>query len=266
MKFKSSELSNRCTFLTVLLFVLLSTTGHARTDDNVPNEGQDFSRPLRRLDLSWNYNDEFEGALSHVFTLRGEHPLQLSETWQQNFRFDMPVVLNRLSGKSSGEWGAGDLDVQTNWIHTFNSRYAAGGGIRMVFPTASEERFGSERYQMLVGSAFRIFIPEISSGSFFAPQLQYNFDVGGDSSSPSISILRIVPTFNISLPDDQFLTFLDSADIRYDFNTNKWFVPIDATYGKRWGNFLTTIQVSYPIVDDMRLYEVSTTVRFGYFF
>ncbi len=262
----SSIFVNRYIPWTIILFVLPGVMGISEADDKVPNEGQDFTRPLRRLDLRWNYSDEFDGALSHFFTLRGDHPVQLSKTWQQNFRFDMPVVFNRLPGESSGKWGSGDLDVQTNWIHTFNSRYAAGGGIRMVFPTASEERFGSERYQMLVGSAFRIFIPEISSGSFFAPQLQYNFDVGGDSSSPSISILRIVPTFNISLPDDQFLTFLDSADIRYDFNTKKWFVPIDATYGKRWGNLLTTIQVSYPIVDDMRLYEVSTTMRIGYFF
>ena len=158
------------------------------------------------------------------------------------------------------------MDIQAALIHTFNSRFAAGGGIRAVFPTASEERFGSERYQLLVGSGFRVLIPEISSGSFFAPQLHYNFDVGGDNSSPSIRILRIIPTFNISLPHDQFLTFLDSSDIRYNFNTKKWFVPIDATYGKRWGNVLTSIQVSYPIIDDMRLYELSTTVRIGYFF
>ena len=191
MNFKTSKLTNRCTPCTLLLFVLLATIGITGADDKVPNEGQDFSRPLRRLDLNWNYNDEFDGAVTQTLTLRGDHPIQLSKAWQQNFRFDLPAVYNRLSGEGNGQWGLGDLDVQTNLIHTFNSRYAVGGGIRMVFPTASEERFGTERYQLLLGSAFRIFIPEISSGSFFAPQLQYNFDVGGDDSSPSISILRM---------------------------------------------------------------------------
>ena len=151
-------------------------------------------------------------------------------------------------------------------MRKLNDRYAVGGGVRVYFPTASEDRFGTGKYRLLVGGGLRTMLPEISVGSFLAPQLQYDFDVAGDASRPGISVLRILPTFQVGLPQEQFLSFLSSGDIRYNFNSKKWFVPIDVTYGKRWGNVITSVQASYPIVDDLKMYEVKTELRVGYFF
>lgn len=242
-------------------------TSIAGSEDNAVNVGQDFTRPLGRVDLRWTYRDLSEDKESHIITLRAEQPWKLSDRWKLNTRLDIPAVYNTSSSDNQGKWGLGDMDVQAALIRTLDSRFAAGGGIRAVFPSASEDRFGSGKYQLLVGGGVRAMIPEISPGSFFAPQLQYNFDVGGDHSNPAISQLRIQPTFHVALTNEQFITFLDSADIRYSFRKKKWFVPFDATYGKKWGRrFVTSIQVSYPIITDLNIYEVKTLLRFGYFF
>lgn len=237
----------------------------AGAGEKAPNVGQDFTRPLSRLDLRWTFADQPDGAESNDITLRLEHPFQLSSNWKLSTRFDLPVINNTLSSTEEGKWGLGNMDVQAGLIHTFNPRFAAGSGIRAVFPSATENRFGSEQYQLLVGSGVRVSLPEISPGSFFSPQLQYNFDAESHSPHP-ISQLRIQPSFHVALPDQQFVTFLDTGDIRYNLESKKWFVPVDATYGKRWGNFISTVQVSYPIVDDMDLYDIKTVLRLGYFF
>jgi len=249
-----------------LLYAFLSVSPMVRAEEKVPNQGQDFTRPLHRVDVHWTYANESGGAESQTITLRGDYPFQLSENWKLNTRIDLPTVYNTLSGGSDGAWGFGDMDIQAALIHTMNTRFAMGGGLRAIFPTATEDRFGSESYRLIVGGGIRFMLPEITTGSFFAPQLQYDFNVGSADSNSPTSILRIVPTFNISLSYDQYLTFLDSADIRYDFNTSKWFVPIDVTYGIRWGNILTSIMASYPIVDDQNLYDFKTELRIGYFF
>jgi len=190
----------------------------------------------------------------------------LSEQWTINTRFDLPGIYKNLPSPGQETWGLGDVDFQTALIRKLNDRYALGGGVRAFFPTATEDRFGTGKYRLLVGGGVCAFLPEISAGSFIAPQLQYDFDVAGDASRPGISVLRILPTFKVGLPQDQFLSFLSSGDIRYNFNSKKWFVPIDVTYGKRWKNVITSLQVSYPIVDNLKMYEVKTELRVGYFF
>jgi len=234
--------------------------------EKVPNVGEDFTRPLGRVDLRWTYENEVDNQQYDEVALRIEQPFNLSDQWTLNTRFDLPGIYKNLPAPGQETWGLGDIDFQTGLNRKLNDRYAVGGGVRAYFPTASEDRFGTGKYRLLVGGGVRAFLPEISSGSFIAPQLQYDFDVAGDASRPGISVLRILPTFQVGLPQDQFLSFLSSGDIRYDFNSNKWFVPIDVTYGKRWGNVITSLQASYPIVDDLKLYEVKTELRVGSFF
>lgn len=238
----------------------------ANASEQSTNVGQDFTRPLGRVDLRWTYQNRVDNQEYDEITLRLEQPLRLSEQWTFNTRFDLPGIYKNLPNPGEHEWGLGDLDVQTGLIRQLTERYSVGGGVRTIVPTASEERFGTGKYRLLVGGGLRAMLPEISSSSFIAPQLQYDFDVAGDDARASISKLRILPTLNVGLPQDQFLTFLSSGDLRYDFNSQKWFVPIDVTYGKRWNKLIASVQASYPIVDDSQLYEFKSELRVGYFF
>jgi hypothetical protein len=238
----------------------------ANASEQGANVGQDFTRPLGRVDLRWTYQNQVDNQEYDEVTLRLEQPFRLSEQWTFNTRFNLPGIYKNLPNSGEHEWGFGDLDVQTALIRKFTERYSMGGGVRTIVPTASEERFGTGKYRLLVGGGLRAMLPEISSGSFIAPQLQYDFDVAGDKARVGISKLRILPTLNLGLPQDQFLTFLSSGDLRYDFNSQKWFVPVDVTYGKRWNNLIASLQASYPIVDDLKLYEFKTELRIGYFF
>lgn len=256
-----------CLPIYIAFFLWINCDGMAASaDEKAPNVGQDFTQPLGRIDLRWTYQNRVAKQEYHDLTLRLEQPYRLSEQWTLNTRFDLPVVYKNLTGLGQETWGLGDIDFQTGLIRKLNDRYSVGGGARAVFPSASEDRFGTGKYRLLVGGGFRAMLPEISAGSFIAPQAQYDFDIAGNDNGPYTSTLRILPTFHLGLPHGQFVTLLSTGDMRYNFNSKKWFVPVDVTYGTRWDNVIGSIQVSYPIVDDSKLYEVKTMLRAGYFF
>lgn len=251
----------------IAFFLLINCDGMAASSgEKASNVGQDFTRPLSLIDLRWTYQNRVAKQEYHDLTLRLEKPFRLSEQWTLNTRFDLPVVHKNLPGLGQETWGVGDIDFQAGLIRKLNDRYSVGGGARAIFPSASEKRFGTGKYRLLVGGGFRAMLSEISAGSFIAPQVQYDFDIAGDDVGPYISTLRILPTFHLSLSHGQFVTLLSTGDMRYNFNSNTWFVPVDVTYGKRWGNVIGSIQASYPIVDDSKLYEFKTMLRVGYFF
>jgi hypothetical protein len=51
--------------------------------------------------------------------------------------------LQKLTRTDRRKMGLGGVDVQVGLIRTLDFRYAAGEEIRAVFPTASEDRFGT---------------------------------------------------------------------------------------------------------------------------
>jgi hypothetical protein len=51
--------------------------------------------------------------------------------------------LQKLTRTDRRKMGLGGVDVQVGLIRTLDFRYAAGGEIRAVLPTASENRFGT---------------------------------------------------------------------------------------------------------------------------
>jgi hypothetical protein len=62
-------------------------------------------------------------------------------------------------------------------------------------------------------------LPELSEGSYFAPQVRYGVDFGGNDEGPLLRQLRLMPTLNINFPHDLFLTFYPSPDIRWNYGT-----------------------------------------------
>lgn len=261
-----SKLNWRSRMCMALLLGVGSSGPILAGEDKATNVGEDFTRPLGRVDLRWTYQDRVANQQYDELTVRFEQPFNLSEKWTLNTRFDLPGIYKNLPSVGQEKWGLGDLDVQLGLIRKLDARYSVGGGVRSLFPTASADRFGTGKYRLVVGGGFRAILSEISSGSFIAPQIQYEFDVAGDSSRQSISRLKFLPTLHIALPYGQFVTFLSSGDLRYDFQLQKWFLPIDATYGKRWEDVIISLQASYPIVDDSGFYEAKTELRIGYFF
>ena len=81
---------------------------------------------------------------------------------------------------------------QAALIHTFDPRWAAGIGMRLITPTGGED-FASEKWRLMPIAGVRSKLPEISSGSYFEALVRYNVSVAGDPSAKTISIFSLRP-------------------------------------------------------------------------
>ena len=147
------------------------------------NNGEDFTRPLSRFDLRYRLEEKADDVDQSTFILRLDRPIPLSKEWKIATRFEQPFVLNDQSSADNPagamRFGTGDFLAQAALIDTATKRFAWGFGARIVFPTASEDQFGSGRYQLVPLAGLRYSLPELSRGSFFQPLARYDFDVGG---------------------------------------------------------------------------------------
>jgi hypothetical protein len=80
-------------------------------------------------------------------------------------------------------------------------------------------------------------LPEISPGSYFAPQVRYGIDFEGNDDGRMLRQLRFAPTLSINLPHRLFFTLYPSPDIRLNYGTPVWnqtgrlFLPLNFMLG-----------------------------------
>ena len=106
-------------------------------------------------------------------------------------------------------------------MHDFDQRWAAALGGQLIAPT-STNGVAMDAWEQVTGFVVRAMLPEISPGSYFAPQVRYGIDFEGNDDGRMLRQLRIAPTLNINLPHNLFFTLYPSPDIRLN-------------YGRRYG-------------------------------
>ena len=142
------------------------------------NNGQDFTRPqnlfqIRNLYQTTPANGSVPGTLRAVTTdmtiLRADGVIALTQQWSIALRGDLPFVIrNPLTADNpTGQFvsGLGDADVQAALIRQFDSRWAAGAGLRFVTPTGAED-ITSGKWRALPVAGARYSLPELSTGSY----------------------------------------------------------------------------------------------------
>jgi hypothetical protein len=193
------------------------------------NNGEDFTRPLNLFQIRGEYrsapgNGSDPGTLRTVRTeqviLRSDLKFDIVPQWTFALRGDLrfvgrdPITSNNPNGDFVD--GLGDADLQAALIKTFNARWAAGGGIRIVAPTGAPD-LTSGKWQALPIVGARVMLPELSDGSFLTGLVRYDVSFAGDPSKRTISNLQIAPTLNINLPQQWFVTFYPNPDIRINY-------------------------------------------------
>ena len=184
---------------------------------------QDLTTPQNLLQLRYRYSTA-PGTTRQVttdsVTLRADKKIDLTPQWQLALRTDLPVRAKDpiTSDNPDGHflYGLGDADVQAALIYTFNARWAAGFGDRLIAPTGPDS-LGSGKWQMMPIAGVREKLPEIGPDAYFTLLVRYDVSVAGDPSRKNISNLQLAPTLNLGLPDRWFLTFYPSPDIRINF-------------------------------------------------
>ena len=241
------------------------------------NNGQDFTRPQNLFQL----RDTYETApgptrqVTHdTLTLRADRWFNLCPQWQLALRMDLPFVAKNAISSENPEgdfiYGLGDAYTQAALIRTFDPRWAAGIGLRLITPTG-QETLTSDKWRLMPQAAVRAMLPEIASDSYFTALVRYDQSVAGDPTARTISNLQLAPTLNISLPDNWFITFYPNPDIRVNFGdpvtgqTGRFFLPFDAMIGRKLTKNLTTsLEVGVPIIKDYPVYDFKTEARLNY--
>jgi hypothetical protein len=85
-----------------------------------------------------------------------------------------------------------------------------------------------------------------------------------------INQLNVQPKFNVSLPDDWFLTTYASENIQINFGDDgKLFLPFDLMAGKKLGEkFVASLEFSRELIHDKGFepYQWQLEGRLGYYF
>jgi hypothetical protein len=244
------------------------------------NNGQDFTRPenlfqIRNLYQTVPGNGSMPGTLRTVTTdmtiLRADGKFSLTPQWTLALRGDLPfVVRNPLNADNPfGEYvgGLGDADIQAALIRQFDSRWAAGVGLRFVAPTGAED-ITSGKWQALPVAGARYSLPELSAGSYAEALLRYDISFAGDPSKRNISNLQLAPMLNINLPERWFVTLYPNTEIRINYGdpapgqSGRLFLPVDFMVGRNVTKTVTlSLEVSVPVIKNYPVYNFRTVTR-----
>ena len=207
---------------------------------------------------------------TETFNLRMDHSLDLAPRWILAMRVDLPLLAKNpvKSSNPDGDYlyGIGDADVQAAIIHNLDSRWTFGFGARLIAPTG-DDALGSGKWQVMPIVGFRFGLREINSSSYFEPVFRYDVSFAGDPTRKNISNLQFAPTLNIGLPDQWFITFYPSPDIRINFGdpitgqTGRLFLPFDPIRAAISNTIALSFELGVPIIKDYPVYNLKTQAR-----
>jgi hypothetical protein len=252
-----------------------------RNVENEINVGQDIARPLTRVDTEFGYQ-EHENFENYIGTLRLEKPFELNEDgWKMSARLDLPFVVSNArdveeNPDGDDEFGLSDTTFEAlfiaprgdrNWTWLFGSEF--------IFPTATEDQLGSEKWQLAPSAGFVYYPDNWNEGSFWGLKVLDQFDYAGDDDRTDINQLILQPFLNVQLPDKWFFTIAPEILMNWDEdiqgNDNQWFIPFDLTVGKLINpSTVAAVEFKHEIVDDYQTgyqtFDWEVDARVGFFF
>jgi len=247
--------------------------------------GDDPTKPLGKIELLDRYTEAPGPGVEGGTTKRVETntpfaridvPFRLTPQWELNFRTEIPFVwTNGVTPENptgATVSGFGNVLGQAWIVHDFDQRWAAALGGQLIAPT-STNGVATDAWEQVTGFVVRAMLPEISPGSYFAPQVRYGIDFEGNDDGRLLRQLRIAPTLNINLPHNLFFTLYPSPDIRLNYGapvhnqTGRLFLPLNFMVGwKPTEHTVISAEFGIPIIKDFPVYAFKTQLRVGYLF
>ena len=230
--------------------IFAAGTAQAQQADQPSGSGEDILAQYRRIDLraeasSTGSSDEFR------LTLRHDHRVELGDGWRINFRIDAPLVFTKKKDEGGAvhkESGVGDLLFQAVIVRQLSSKQGFGFGAQLLAPTAGKDSLGTGKWRLRPTVGYRWPILSISDTSFFQLIAKYDFSFAGDEDRNDVRQLQLAPNLEIGLKDDAYISFFPSADIRYNFVRDEWFVPVNVEVGKEWGRLVTSVEGAAGVI------------------
>jgi hypothetical protein len=274
-----------CTYVLGALSLAAPALADSDRPDLENGTGDDPTKPLGKIELLDRFTEApgpgvEEGTTKSVGTntpfARIDAPFRLSPQWELNFRTELPVVwtngVTPANPTGATVSGFGNVLGQAWIVHDLDQRWAVALGGQLIAPT-STNGVATDAWEQVTGVVVRAMLPEISPGSYFAPQVRYGIDFEGNDDGRLLRQLRIAPTLNINLPHHLFFTLFPSPDVRLNYGTPVWnqtgrlFLPANFMLGwKPTEHTVISAEFGIPIIKDFPVYTFKTQLRMGYLF
>jgi hypothetical protein len=236
-------------------------------------EQDDPTRPVTSFDLRPHYEDDTVSSRNDRLDLifRRNEKWDLDQDWKLATRIDVPIAMSDKTTDANPEGtyrtGFGRVLLQSYVADLLDDRWAVAAGSQLVAP-ASASNFGSGNWDMVPILAARYMLPEISNGSFLAPEFRYAVSIGRSFGSRPESELQFAPHLKLVVGSQWFFVLFPSPDIRMNFGrkvtgqTGRLFFPLDGEIGYNLSeDKVASLEVSAPVVRDYPLYRLKIEAR-----
>lgn len=204
-------------------------------EDEIVEMAKATQNPVADLiSLPFQNNTEFQvgefGRATNVLNIQPVIPIDLNEDWLLITRTILPVIyLPALFRGDSDDFGLGDLQV-TGWFSPKgDSSFIWGVGPVFRFPTASDDRLGSEKW-----SAGASFVGLTMRGPWVAGAVIQNlWSYAGDSDRSHVNEFLFQPFVNYNLDKGWYLVSSPIMTANWDRDSSdQWVIPVGGGFGR----------------------------------
>jgi len=187
------------------------------------------------ISLPFQNNTNFgygpDDEIQNVLNIQPVIPFHLSENWNLITRTIAPVIYQPEVVEGSGdEFGLGDINLTAFFSPKSPTKGIIWGvGPIFVFPTATDEKLGSEKW-----SAGPSAVALTVQGPWLYGALINNvWSFAGDDDRDDVNAMLIQPFVNHNLPDGWYLVSSPIITANWEANSdNTWLVPVGGGVGK----------------------------------
>jgi hypothetical protein len=206
--------------------------------------------------------------LRNIYRL--DYPFLLPGGWRIATRNELPLPASDTESPDNpkGAWrmGLGDVLNQVALVSPEKNAFRYAAGLRVIWPSATDQTLGSGKYQVGPGGAMTYSPSFLREGSFFQFIWREPFGVGGDEDRKDFHRSVINPGVNVALPRQFYAE--SSPEIVIDWGGGgNWFVPLNLNVGKKIGKrMIVSLEWNQAVVKEYRPYDWDLESRIGYFF
>lgn len=194
-----------------------------------------------RLD-NWGYLQEnLNGSNQWQYRPRLFVPWVFGNGWIATLRTDVPMLYTNNTGpaKTEGGYSGGIGNIFFESIldtAQLQPNLTFRTSLRLVLKSPKGAPFGiGNQYQIAPGAGFTYRMPDALSGVTFSPYLRWLRGFNADAPGIQlVSTLQVIPAITFRLDERWSLALYPENPITYNFNTEKWFAPLDLLVLYRW--------------------------------
>jgi len=248
---KSLSMKERTIIIIIALLVMLTVPVLAQEQpaSEAANSGQELAKKLSNpiaslisVPLQFNYDQGYgpNDGKRYVLNIQPVIPKPISKNWNVISRTILPVVYQSdIAGSSGAQFGLGDV-VQSIFFSPSKPTKSGliwGAGPVFLLPTGTDALLSARQW----GTGPTFVVLKQAKGQTVGLLANHIWSVAGPDSRPDVSSTFVQPFYSFTTP--KLVTYGLNTESTYNWQTNEWSVPINATVSKltKFGKQLVSI-------------------------